>query len=168
MTESTSFQIAEYMGTWHELLRYPSFFQKNDNYNTTATYTLQKDGTVHVLNSTVSGSGETITSEGIARQYTSKEFRVEFMPSDVAKFSSSGFKREVEEEDKDEPNYIIRRVWKDKDGKYAFAVVTDAKAQGLWLLSREQFPLRENYDTVKKYVNHHYDRSKFVLTPHYK
>ena len=169
--DATSFQVSEYMGRWYELLHYPTFFQGNDNYNTMATYTLQENGTIEVLNTTITGNGEEMTTKGIAHQISSKEFRVDFLPSDVAKFIRGGAKAGGgmrPPPQTDEPNYIIRRIFTDKDGKYSFAVVTDANADSVWLLSREQFPSRRDYARVMKYVNHHYDRSKFILTPHYK
>lgn len=38
-----SFDINKYFGVWYELIHYPSWFQRNDNYNTMATYTLDHD-----------------------------------------------------------------------------------------------------------------------------
>jgi lipocalin len=42
--------LAKYMGRWYEIASFPSFFQPKNGENTRATYTLNKDGTVHVLN----------------------------------------------------------------------------------------------------------------------
>lgn len=43
--------LARYMGRWYEIASVPSFFQ-GDGEDTRATYTLNNDGTVHVLNET--------------------------------------------------------------------------------------------------------------------
>ena len=47
--------LERYMGRWYEIASFPSRFQPKDGINTRATYTLNDDGTVHVLNETWSG-----------------------------------------------------------------------------------------------------------------
>ncbi|KAJ9548640.1 hypothetical protein OSB04_021183 [Centaurea solstitialis] len=44
--------LKRYMGRWYEIASFPSSFQPKNGTNTRATYTLNKDGTVHVLNET--------------------------------------------------------------------------------------------------------------------
>ena len=44
--------INRYMGRWYEIASFPSRFQPRNGANTRATYTLNEDGTVHVLNET--------------------------------------------------------------------------------------------------------------------
>lgn len=44
--------IKRYMGRWYEIASFPSRFQPRNGVNTRATYTLNEDGTVHVLNET--------------------------------------------------------------------------------------------------------------------
>lgn len=44
--------IKRYMGRWYEIASFPSRFQPKNGENTRATYTLNEDGTVHVLNET--------------------------------------------------------------------------------------------------------------------
>ncbi|KAE8682672.1 ACI19 protein [Hibiscus syriacus] len=44
--------IKRYMGRWYEIASFPSRFQPRNGVNTRATYTLNQDGTVHVLNET--------------------------------------------------------------------------------------------------------------------
>lgn len=41
-----------YMGRWYEIASFPSRFQPKNGKDTRATYTLNSDGTVHVLNET--------------------------------------------------------------------------------------------------------------------
>ena len=153
----------------YELVHYASFFQKqsDNNYNTTATYTLLKDGALDVVNTTFS-DGEKITSHGVAHPLSNdREFRVDFDAPDVAKFLS---KEEVGARpvpDPTVPNFIVRRIWLDKHDKYAFALITDADKQSMWVLSREKHPSQRNYQKVMACVNTRYDRSKFLLTPQY-
>lgn len=47
--------LQRYMGRWYEIASFPSRFQPKDGAGTRATYTLNADGTVHVLNETWSG-----------------------------------------------------------------------------------------------------------------
>nr|GMC61343.1 temperature-induced lipocalin-1-like [Ipomoea batatas] len=47
--------VERYMGRWYEIASFPSRFQPKDGVDTRATYTLNPDGTVHVLNETWSG-----------------------------------------------------------------------------------------------------------------
>jgi apolipoprotein D and lipocalin family protein len=60
--------LARYAGTWHEIARYPNWFQRNCATHVTATYTLRGDSTVGVLNACRKADGETIRAEGVARR----------------------------------------------------------------------------------------------------
>jgi apolipoprotein D and lipocalin family protein len=60
--------LARYAGTWHEIARYPNWFQRNCAGDVTATYTLRGDGMVNVLNACRKADGETIRAEGVARR----------------------------------------------------------------------------------------------------
>ncbi|XP_068648551.1 temperature-induced lipocalin-1-like [Aristolochia californica] len=44
--------LQRYMGRWYEIASFPSLFQPKNGVNTRATYILNEDGTVHVLNET--------------------------------------------------------------------------------------------------------------------
>ncbi|KAL1817693.1 hypothetical protein ACET3Z_020267 [Daucus carota] len=57
--------LEKYMGRWYEIASFPSFFQPRTGENTRANYTLNGDGTVHVLNETWS-SGKRDFIEGTA------------------------------------------------------------------------------------------------------
>jgi lipocalin len=45
-----SVDVPRYMGTWHEIAKYPNWFQRKCASSTQANYTLQTDGRVQVLN----------------------------------------------------------------------------------------------------------------------
>lgn len=161
------FSLEKYTGLWYELLHYPSFFQSNDTYNTTAQYTLRKDGKLDVLNTTYV-NGQKVTSHGVAERVGRvTEFRVSFDAPDVAKFNKK--KKEVDE-DKSEPNYVIKTIWFDEDATeelYKFVVVSDRKLGSLWVLSRVSNPKRVEYEKILAYVLKRFDRQKLVATPHY-
>ncbi|XP_020980443.2 temperature-induced lipocalin-1 isoform X2 [Arachis duranensis] len=57
--------VERYMGRWYEIASFPSFFQPKNGENTRATYTLNDDGTVHVLNETYA-NGKKVSIEGTA------------------------------------------------------------------------------------------------------
>lgn len=163
------FSLDKYTGLWHELLHTQSFFQKSDTYNTTAEYTHRKDGSIIVLNTTYV-DGKMITSRGIAKQMARPtEFRVDFDFADVAKFAKEGFK--PPSPDKSVANYIIKSIWFDEDDdeeSYKFALVTDEKAESVWVLSRVPNPSRAEYEKILAYLTPRFDTSKLVATPHYK
>ena len=140
------FNLKAYMGTWYELMHYPSWFQRNDNYNTKAEYKLNCDGTVSVRNSTIS-LGEKIVSEGTAISIKSTVFRVDFSTEEIAKLSQNkNFTRdeldgyEMNNHEEKEPNYVIDAIWNDCKGTYLFAVVTDPRRESLYVLSRKRHP----------------------------
>lgn len=157
------FDVELYMGRWYDLLHYPTFFQGNDTYNTTADYTLNLDGTVDVLNTTIINDKE-VSSRGIAHSLGGRVFHVDFPENEVAKYipSSASLPK------MDRANYVIHQLWYGKNkGSYRFAVVTNAENTSLWVLSRNPHPSRENYAKLMAYVSKHFDVKKVVATPHY-
>ena len=63
-----SLDVARYMGTWHEVARYPNMFQRRCAADTSARYTLLPSGRVEVLNRCRSAEGDMIEALGEARQ----------------------------------------------------------------------------------------------------
>jgi apolipoprotein D and lipocalin family protein len=57
--------LKRYMGRWYEIASFPSFFQPKNGENTRATYTLNSNGTVDVLNETWN-NGKRESIHGIA------------------------------------------------------------------------------------------------------
>lgn len=60
--------LGRYAGTWHEIARYPNWFQRNCAGDVTATYTLRGDGMVGVINACRKDDGDTIRAAGVARR----------------------------------------------------------------------------------------------------
>jgi len=83
-----SLDLTRYMGTWHEIAKFPNSFQKKCARATTAQYTLHADGTVHVLNSCVRANGDTTRAEGVARladrHGAASKLKVRFAPAFLA------------------------------------------------------------------------------------
>ena len=115
--------VARYMGTWHEVAKYPNWFQKKCASSTQATYSLQADGRVQVLNRCKTDKGEWSEALGAARQIggpTSAQLKVRFAPAWLS---------------------FIPMVWGDYwiidlDPDYQWVVVSEPKREYLWILSR--------------------------------
>ena len=58
--------LERYAGTWYEIARLPQWFQRGC-YNSTATYSLNDDGTVNVINRCQRQGEENSEAEGTAR-----------------------------------------------------------------------------------------------------
>ncbi len=59
--------LKRYAGTWHEIARFPNWFQRDCAGNVTATYTPKSDGTIQVDNRCLDKNGDTKQSVGTAR-----------------------------------------------------------------------------------------------------
>lgn len=183
------FDLNKYLGLWYELVHYPSWFQRNDNYNTTAEYKLNDNNTISVQNSTIT-QGKHFESYGIAVSLGDTNFHVNFDMSEVNKLiDSNEFKqplfspnqnlketnlertketdKEGDKEGDKEANYVINRIWANDKGEYIFAIVTDAKYQSLYVLSRYKHPSLLYYNGIMEYVLTNFDRDRLVQTPHF-
>ncbi len=162
------FNIDKYLGKWYELLHYPSWFQQNDQYNTTAEYYLENDR-IRIINTTVD-QGKPISSEGFATQLHDNHFRVNFLSTEVDKLLNTingDLSHNDIHIDENYANYVIDHIWVNYDGDYIFAVVTDQDYNSLYVLSRYKHPSLYAYNEVIDYVVEHYDKNKLVATPHY-
>ncbi len=118
-----SVDVPRYMGTWHEIAKYPNWFQKKCARSTQATYTLQANGQVQVLNRCKTDKGEWSEALGAARQIggpSSPQLKVRFAPEWLS---------------------FIPLVWGDYwiidlDPDYQWVVVSEPKREYLWILSR--------------------------------
>lgn len=174
----SSFELCKYLGVWYELLHYPSWFQRNDNYNTKAEYSLNSDGTVHVHNSTIS-KGIPFDINGTARYLSGTSLRVDFPIPDINNLkqstqfnipSSKGNQQRSLPFGGDQrslPNYVIEKIWTNCYGQYIFAVVTDPQHESLYVLSRYPHPSLIAYNQIMEYVVENFDRNRLVQTPHY-
>ena len=59
--------LQRYIGLWYEIAKIPNRFQKQCARNTTATYSLNEDGTIKVINRCVQEDGSEDKAAGIAR-----------------------------------------------------------------------------------------------------
>lgn len=159
------FNIQQYLGIWYELAHYESWFQQNDQYNTTAEYYLENDQIV-VLNSTIS-QGELIQSKGTLQQLDDVKLRVDFPMPEVEKLQNLNFKPSNINKDPNYSNYIVANLWLNQYKQYIFAIVTDEDYNSLYILSRYKHPSLEAYNEIMTYVVEHYDVDRLRQTPHF-
>jgi apolipoprotein D and lipocalin family protein len=111
------------MGTWHEIAKYPNWFQNKCVSSTKATYTLQPNGRVQVLNRCKTEKGEWSEALGEARQIgepTSAQLKVRFAPEWLS---------------------FIPLVWGnywviELDPNYQWVAISEPQREYLWILSR--------------------------------
>ena len=68
-----SIDLQRYVGTWHEIARFPNTFQRKCAGDVTATYTLLEDGTIKVVNRCRQADGETTEAVGAEESYLKYE-----------------------------------------------------------------------------------------------
>jgi apolipoprotein D and lipocalin family protein len=123
LTPIATLDVARYMGTWHEVARYPNTFQRRCVADTSARYTLQSSGRVEVLNRCRNADGEMIEALGEARQQgaaDSPRLKVRFAPAWLS---------------------WLPLVWGDYwvvdlDAAYSLVAVSEPGRDYLWVLSR--------------------------------
>ncbi|XP_060171844.1 temperature-induced lipocalin-1-like [Lycium barbarum] len=145
--------IERYMGRWYEIASFPSFFQPKNGENTRATYTLNQDGTVHVLNETWS-NGKRVYIEGTAYKADPKsdeaKLKVKFyVPPFLPIIPVIG-------------DYWVLYI----DDGYQYALVGEPRKKYLWILCRQTHMDEKIYNQlVEKAKEVGYDVSKLHKTP---
>ena len=123
------FDLRRYMGTWYEIARNPHRFEKGLSH-VSATYTLNSNGTVSVLNRGVRENGSESLIKGVAMTCPplgSGELKVSFF----------------------RPFYgAYRVIWISPE--YRLAIVTSSTRDYLWILSRNREIASHERDFVLK------------------
>lgn len=142
--------LTRYMGTWYEQARLPNWFQHKCDFDTTAQYTANADGTVQVLNSCVRSDSKVVSASGVARlshklnPQTTSVLQVRFPP---APFWG---------------DYWIMKV----GANYEYAVVGTPNRKYLWILSRQKHLDTATLDNLINYAKSQgFDASKVVRSP---
>ncbi|KAI5055860.1 hypothetical protein GOP47_0029381 [Adiantum capillus-veneris] len=115
--------LERYQGKWYEIANLPSRFQPKGGKNTTATYTLQPDGTIHVLNETwLDGKRASIEGSAWKVDPNSDEAKLKvrfWLPPFLPLFPVNG-------------DYWVMVL----DSEYRWALVGQPSRNYLWVLSR--------------------------------
>ncbi|MDV7393103.1 lipocalin family protein, partial [Arthrospira platensis SPKY1] len=80
----SSLDVPRYMGSWYEIAKYPNRFQRRCASDTRATYALQDDGRIQVLNQCRREDGSLMAAEAVARHVgpaDSAQLKVRFAPA---------------------------------------------------------------------------------------
>ena len=143
----SSVNINKYLGRWHEIARYPNWFQENC-YAVTADYELNEGGTIKVVNRCKDreSNGKTMEAVGTAHivdKSTNAKLKVSFH------WPFYG-------------NYWIIDLGDD----YEYAVVSEPKRQYLWVLSREPTMDMLKYNQLVEFLEErNFDIKLLKLTP---
>ncbi|KAF7806505.1 temperature-induced lipocalin-1 [Senna tora] len=145
--------IERYMGRWYEIASFPSLFQPKDGVSTRATYSLNDDGTVKVLNETWSG-GKRSYIEGVAYKADPKSDEAKLK----VKFYVPPFLPIIP---------VVGDYWVlfiDED--YQYALIGQPSRKYLWILCRSTHLDEEIYNQlVERAKKEGYDVSKLHKTP---
>lgn len=145
----TEVAIERYTGTWHEIARYPNRFQK-DCAATTATYILQQDGTLKVINRCRKGSPDgpekSVTGKAwIVDAAVPAKLKVSFVPV-IGRWLFAG-------------DYWIIQL----DPDYHYAVVGHPERKYLWILSRTAVMDDETFNMiVRRLEQQGYDPGRLI------
>ena len=119
-----SVDLTRYQGKWYEIARFPNRFEKSCASDVTATYTLNTDNTIRVVNECRKADGHVKRAEGKARKADSRgptsKLEVRFAPAFLS---------------------FLPVVWGDYwvidlAPDYSYSVVGDEGRDYLWILSR--------------------------------
>jgi len=134
--------INAYLGTWYEIARYEHFFEKGCS-NVSATYTLDTDGDIKVLNS-CQKDGELTTARGVAYA----------VDSSFSKLKVSFFRPFY-------GDYQILMLGEE----YKYAVIGEPSREYFWILSRTKKLPQTTLDMiVGKMPSLGYNSSNLVWT----
>lgn len=123
VTPVSSFSVSRYLGHWYQIADIPQWYEALCSRNTNATYSLNSDGTVKVVNRCTSAWGSTLTVNGGAKPVDSS------VPASLEVSFLNVFGRQLYF---GSANYVVIAVAPD----YSWAVVGEPNHQSGYVLSR--------------------------------
>ena len=130
-----SLDVPRYMGTWYEVAKYPNWFQKRCIANTSATYAIQPNGMLQVLNRCQKEDGSITDALGEAKQVgdtNSPKLKVRFAPAWLSFLP-----------------FVWGNYWViDLDPQYQLAAVSEPSRKYLWILSRSKTVEPKAYEAL--------------------
>lgn len=137
--------LARYLGTWHEIARYPMYFQKQCVGDVTANYSLMENGKLKVLNRCRTKSGEFDDADGsasVVENSNNARLKVSFFWPFKADYWVIGL-----------------------DPEYRWAVVGNPNRKYLWLLARNKNISSEDLAAAKaSAVAQGYDLQQLIMS----
>ncbi len=149
-----SIDLQRYVGTWHEIARFPNTFQRKCAGDVTATYTLLEDGTIKVVNRCRQADGETTEAVGKVRRMSDDEpnskLEVRFAPA-ILSFLP----------------FVWGKYWViDLAADYSYVVVGEPSREYLWILARSPSLDAATYAGILERITRQgYDTSRLTQTP---
>lgn len=145
-------ELNKYLGTWHEVVRKPLYFQRKCDSNVTANYSLNKNGNIKVDNSCYTKDGkfkQTIGEAFVQNAPSNSKLKVSFLPK-IIRWLPVG-----------RGDYWVLKI----DENYETVLVGEPDKKYMWILSRSQQPQPE---VVQEYLNYAesigYDLSDVIKT----
>ena len=130
-----SLNVPRYLGAWHEIAKYPNFFQKKCMSDTVARYSALPDGSIRVDNRCKQEDGKVIDAFGQARQIgdaNSPKLEVRFAPAWLSFLP-----------------FVWGNYWViDIDADYQLVAVSEPKREYLWILARTPSVSSKAYDEL--------------------
>lgn len=144
--------LPRYMGRWHEIARFPNWFQKKCVAAATADYTLRADETVQVVNRCRTRDGAVSVAEAKGRRIGpegSAKLEVRFAPAWLSFLP-----------------FVWGKYWVvDLDPDYRLVAVGEPGRDYLWVLSRTPAIARADYEAlVARLAAKGFDVSKLEVT----
>ena len=142
--------LDRYAGTWHEIARYPNFFERMCARDVTAKYTPNADGTISVVNACRKEDGAMQSVEGIARVAAPAKLEVRFAPAWLGWLP-----------------FVWGDYWViDLAPDYSYAVVGEPSREYLWVLARDPRMDDATYARIAgSLANFGYDAAKLLRNP---
>lgn len=140
-----SVDLTRYVGTWHEIARYPMFFQRKCIGDVTANYSVMENGKLKVLNRCRTENGEFIEADGSARVVENSQ-NAKLKVSFFWPFSA---------------DYWVIGL----DPEYRWALVGNPKRDYLWVLARSKNLSLDDFNAAKAIAQAQgFDVQKLILS----
>lgn len=142
--------LDRYAGQWHEIARYPNYFERNCARDVTANYTRNADGTITVVNACRKEDGSIQSAEGLARVVAPAKLEVRFAPAWLGWLP-----------------FLWGNYWViDLAPDYSYAVVGEPSREYLWILARDPRMDEATYARIAGNLSGFgYDAAKLVRNP---
>lgn len=140
--------INRYKGLWYEIAKIPTYYEPENSYNVTATYTINNQGGIDVYNESYTPQGKkSIMGKAVPVNQHNSQLDVTF---DILGFDVHG-------------DYWIIRM----DSDYKWSIVSEPYGEHLWILSRDKEMSDELYNSLIDMIKTEIDVSKIKRTVQY-